>query len=1417
MFSHRAMRKPTILNTFFHNLLAILALLCLLPALVGAQPVDPPRSAAKPEPQIFAVSGFPVISARADYSWLGVGLGDDLATRLARCDRHLFQVERLQFNDVLRAQQMEMLTQGVSAALEPDATEHAQLQQLAQATRASFPGQKWGARYVIVGSLWLEGAYPQDQARLKANVRLVEVATGQILSSVQASSDGSEDGYVHLQEQLAEQLAERLGVPVEERVRVRDHRREGGEVYRRFAQAREALYQGRYQEAKTLSEQAEAAGAYQLLPQILETNRQAHERLVKQLADEAEVDRLNEERTRQLEIGEQAAKETAALFSFEVGEQYRINAESEQRKPISDEVKVKDWYQRALIKYDEYLRHTQTNPIVWEFESGIQVQGHGAITEPVFADGVVYTGSVFGRLRAFDAQSGNVVWEFIADRNDDEILSDFYNQIYSPRIINGIAYAKYGSHIDKTLLFNISRNKIRESRLLCSIDNTSYKEPTDNPYNFKIDDGFAIVFTKQRLHVYEMSTCRLLWRSEDTAEDHGDFLVKDQVLYAVIDNSLYAYEVHTGRLLWKKLAEKNGIGYSKLTVANGVVYAPKYKNLYAYEIRTGKLIWKSVKEANGHFDFFSKPTVMDKIVYIMDESDDNNLNISYLYAFNVHAGKFLWQVEAGKEISTFDIIKGVIYTGLEFRNYNNINEYLRAFNAYNGKEFLKIAREKITVIEFTDNVVTIFSEDGYLYAFDVGSGKELWKVHIGKKTVNINVIQDVVYIGSDDGYLRGFEANSGKQLFSFKLTGSATDFIVIKDTIYVSTGSRLIAIHHGLKNRVNSNINYVISNKSKVLSKLGYKKEALRILSRLFKDNPLQKPETSNQWVNLNRISGSNELANFIKLTYGSEQNSQQVRAREENIDDQIDTRTSPLLWSYHSKTSVEYSLIVNGIAYVAGDKYLRAFDAHVGKLLWEHKGNYQTTATGGRGTPIVANGVLYIATMDGYLRALEAHTGKLQWKWNCKGKFKNLFVTNELVHVVVDAQLHTLNAHSGKLLWKYTKQNLEEDINPLISDGVLYIITASNLENKNVKAFETHTGRLIWRYNTSQELLQPIIYDKYLFTQGSDYLMAFDKKTGKLLWKNADGSDISFWKIPVIVDKIIYIIKEYTTLKAFNIHNGKLLWEFTVDEQLHTPTIKNAMLLLRSTYPGSAFSGSGHYPSWDYSRLRVFEAHTGKFLWTFEMDGDLEPPVIVDDIAYFGSNDGYLRGFNIKTGKLVWIFSAGSNVQTQTPLINNEVAYISSGDGYFIKDNFILRAFDTSQINNGHYTPKITWGSEEQFFSYLLWDKAGLAARQIFEGYDLRSVLSQSHLTPNQLAEGLDQLAQGKPYHGPGALAEDPKDLCPSWYQFICARPDHAELRPAVAFYLDRASKGAKDRAAYLAEAKRLAPNVDLSPWGLK
>lgn len=90
-------------------------------------------------------------------------------------------------------------------------------------------------------------------------------------------------------------------------------------------------------------------------------------------------------------------------------------------------------------------------------------------------------------------------------------------------------------------------------------------------------------------------------------------------------------------------------------------------------------------------------------------------------------------------------------------------------------------------------------------------------------------------------------------------------------------------------------------------------------------------------------------------------------------------------------------------------------------------------------------------------------------------------------------------------------------------------------------------------------------------------------------------------------------------------------------------------------------------------------DAHTGVYLiypvenyknfgalhWKFKTGGKiLSSPVVLDGIAYVGSEDSNLYAIHAATGEFIWKFPTGGAVSS-TPAVFNNVAYFTSFDGY--------------------------------------------------------------------------------------------------------------------------------------------------------
>ncbi|KJR44048.1 secreted protein, partial [Candidatus Magnetoovum chiemensis] len=155
----------------------------------------------------FAVVGFPTIAKGSDNDWLGVGLGDDLATRLAQVEG-MISVERFHVNEMLAINKINMLREGIKLSeyglLVSEDTDIEEKKRLLNIGKVIEGGEMIAASYVIVGSLWMDGPYGEKDTTIKANARVVNTKTSQVLKAVSVEGAGDTNGYMRLQEDLAD-------------------------------------------------------------------------------------------------------------------------------------------------------------------------------------------------------------------------------------------------------------------------------------------------------------------------------------------------------------------------------------------------------------------------------------------------------------------------------------------------------------------------------------------------------------------------------------------------------------------------------------------------------------------------------------------------------------------------------------------------------------------------------------------------------------------------------------------------------------------------------------------------------------------------------------------------------------------------------------------------------------------------------------------------------------------------------------------------------------------------------------------------------------------------------------------------------------------------------------------------------------
>jgi outer membrane protein assembly factor BamB len=131
----------------------------------------------------------------------------------------------------------------------------------------------------------------------------------------------------------------------------------------------------------------------------------------------------------------------------------------------------------------------------------------------------------------------------------------------------------------------------------------------------------------------------------------------------------------------------------------------------------------------------------------------------------------------------------------------------------------------------------------------------------------------------------------------------------------------------------------------------------------------------------------------------------------------------------------------------------------------------------------------------------------------------------------------------------------------------------------------------------------------------------------------------------------------------------------------------------------------SNHQTTVEYAGFHSDEMHTGIYKaktfgdfdsvqWRFKTSGKVfSSPVIVNAIAYIGSEDGNLYAINTTDGTLKWKLSTNGAVSS-SPAVYNNTVYFCSYDGYCYAAN----------ATNGTLLWKFKTGGEKKVGAYGLW-----------------------------------------------------------------------------------------------------------------
>ena len=295
--------------------------------------------------------------------------------------------------------------------------------------------------------------------------------------------------------------------------------------------------------------------------------------------------------------------------------------------------------------------------------------------------------------------------------------------------------------------------------------------------------------------------------------------------------------------------------------------------------------------------------------------------------------------------------------------------------------------------------------------------------------------------------------------------------------------------------------------------------------------------------------------------------------------------------------------------------------------------------------SPVVANGIVYIVSLDKNLYALNATTGvKL---WNFSDSYALYSAPSIVEGIVYFGGLNcvwALNGSSGMLIWRAAtiSPNCTVQSSPAVVDGVVYV----GCSDQNLYALSADTGNRIWAFQSSGQFYSsPAVVDGIVYAGSSKgYLYAVDAYSGRLLWSFQTGGPID--SSPAVVDGIIYFGSWDGNVYAVNVANHAKLWSYSTGDQVScSAAVANGVV-----YIGS-----------EDNNFYALDATNGTKLWSYTVENVIfSSPVVVDSVVYFGDGNGNVLALDAANGTQIWCYTTVGGVLA-SPAIVNGIMYIGA------------------------------------------------------------------------------------------------------------------------------------------------------------
>jgi outer membrane protein assembly factor BamB len=386
-------------------------------------------------------------------------------------------------------------------------------------------------------------------------------------------------------------------------------------------------------------------------------------------------------------------------------------------------------------------------------------------------------------------------------------------------------------------------------------------------------------------------------------------------------------------------------------------------------------------------------------------------------------------------------------------------------------------------------------------------------------------------------------------------------------------------------------------------------------------------------------------------------------------------------------------------------------------KKLWS------TPIHGGYAGPAVANGKVYVTDYESKdARPMNSPIGPSKRE----GK----------------ERLLCLDAATGKEIWK-DEYDCPYNVSyasgprctPMIADGKVYSLGAMG----DLHVLDAEKGTLIWKKDFKTDYKaktpmwgfagHPLIYkDTVICLVGGDSLLvAFDKNTGKEVWKSltTPGEGNAGYGTPALIDAggtkqlVIWQPKKLVSMSPID---GQMFWEVDLAAQY-------GMSIMAPRKSGDYLFCGGIGYACVLVKLAT-DRPAAEEVWRGTQKNKLGvypvcmTPIIDDGIVYAVNQPGFLRAIKLETGEMLWETQkpvTGKDDKDPRPLNSGTAFLVKNGDRYFVfaETGHLIIAKLTAKGYEEVDRAKLLDPTNEAFGRDVVWSHPAFANKCVFARND--------------------------------------------------------------------------------------------------